>query len=125
MLFTKQSNQMLFLRSDQATSTFEDGRYVFDLQNPIQAFKNHRILIEMLQFECPISFYLFDDTNNTSENLRKRAKSTSCATKWVWDSGPIMRVHVLRMCLARQEPAGTYPAYTGHGPDAWPDGYPG
>ena len=63
-LVSSQPVQVLFLRSDDATQTYTDGRRVFELKNQIIAFKGHKIMVQLLEFECPISYYLFDSTNN-------------------------------------------------------------
>ena len=58
-----QPSQLMFIRSDQASSTNSNSK-TYKIAHPVTAKKGHKMLIELLEFECPISFYLFDSFNN-------------------------------------------------------------
>ncbi len=60
---SSQPSQIVFLRSDQATHVNGNTR-TFNFRNPVSALKNHRMMVEVLEFECPISYYLIDSNNN-------------------------------------------------------------
>ena len=52
---TSQPSQLVFLRGNEATKSFDDGHKTFELRNGIRAFKGHRIMVELIDFEVPIS----------------------------------------------------------------------
>lgn len=54
----------LYLRSDEASSIVNNA-YIFELRNGIIPIRGLRTRLELTDFECPISFYLFHNKNNT------------------------------------------------------------